>query len=150
MNRRQHLLLPHPPRPKLEELVQAHLPLNVSHQKLHLVLLADRLPFNNLPLIPISLSVDQRKLEVEPVCKRGSTLGTSGVGGDDDGGSPVRDGGFDVADDDGFREEVVDGDVEKALDLGGVKVHGNDVVSAGNGDEVGDESRAKSGSGGKG
>ena len=39
------------------------------------------------------------------------------------------------------RVEIVDGDVEEALDLPGVQVHAEDAVRAGGRDEVGDELR---------
>ena len=42
-----------------------------------------------------------------------------------------------VVAEDGRAEEVVHGDVEEALYLGGVEVHGEDAVGAGGGDEVG-------------
>src|SRR6185436_14440422 len=45
----------------------------------------------------------------------------------------------DVVVDDRGGLEVVHGDVEEALDLGGVQVQGDDAVGAGAGDEVGDE-----------
>ncbi|KAH3666765.1 hypothetical protein OGAPHI_003214 [Ogataea philodendri] len=40
----------------------------------------------------------------------------------------------------GFGEQVIDWDVEKALELGVVKVHGNDMVCSSRRDEVGDQS----------
>jgi hypothetical protein len=46
---------------------------------------------------------------------------------------------FDVGDHEGLRVEIVDGNVEEALDLAGVQVHGDDVVAAGDGEHVGDE-----------
>ena len=45
----------------------------------------------------------------------------------------------DVADEDGGGVEVVDGDVEEALDLAGVEVHGEDAVDACCGDEISDK-----------
>jgi len=46
---------------------------------------------------------------------------------------------LDVGDHEGFRVEIVDGNVEEALDLAGVQVHGDDVIAAGDGEHVGDE-----------
>ncbi len=46
---------------------------------------------------------------------------------------------LDVVEDDRGCVEVVDGDVEEALDLAGVEVHGEDAVDACGSDEVGDE-----------
>ena len=46
---------------------------------------------------------------------------------------------LDVGEHEGLRVEVVDGEVEEALDLAGVQVHGDDVVAAGDGEHVGDE-----------
>lgn len=40
----------------------------------------------------------------------------------------------------GFGIEVIDWDVEKALDLAGVEIHGDDVVAAGGLEHVGHES----------
>lgn len=65
-------------------------------------------------------------------------LGAAGVGAHDDGvlaGEVLAD----PAQDAGLGVEVVDGDVEEALDLGGVEVHGDDVVAAGRLQHVGDE-----------
>ena len=65
-------------------------------------------------------------------------LGTAGVGTDDDDvligkvlAYPAQDAGLGI--------EVIDGDVEEALDLGGVQVHGDHVVAAGGLQHVGDE-----------
>lgn len=73
------------------------------------------------------------------VGQSGGALGTAGIGRDDDGVPPVGDLLLDVRHHGWLGEEVVDGDVEKALDLGGVEVHCDDVVGAGDGEEVGDE-----------
>src|SRR5205823_6495080 len=45
----------------------------------------------------------------------------------------------DVVIDDGAGEEVIDRDVEKALDLGRVQVEGQDAVGSRNGQDVGDQ-----------
>lgn len=94
-------------------------------------------------MISIPLPVDEREVEVESIGESGRSLRSSRVGGDDDSVLPIGDGRFDVSDHDGFGEEVVDRNVEETLDLGGVKVHGDNVVGSGDGDEVGDEPEAK-------
>lgn len=43
---------------------------------------------------------------------------------------PIRNVPFDVRDHQGLREEVVYGEVKEALDLAGVQVHGNDMVTS--------------------
>ena len=53
-----------------------------------------------------------------------------GSPGDDDGIAPVGDLFLDVLDEEGRSSEVVDGDVEEALDLLLMKVHGDDVSHA--------------------
>ena len=40
---------------------------------------------------------------------------------------------------DGAGQQVVHRDVEKALDLGGVQIHGDHAVGAGGGDQIGDQ-----------
>lgn len=65
-------------------------------------------------------------------------LSTTGVGADDD---AVLDWQIllDPLDHVRLRVEVIDGDIEKALNLRRVKVHGDDVVAARDLDHVGDE-----------
>lgn len=46
---------------------------------------------------------------------------------------------LDVRNHEGLRPEIVYGDVEETLDLAGVKVHGDDMVAAGDDEHVGDE-----------
>lgn len=74
-----------------------------------------------------SLLVDESKGRVETVSDGCGTLGTTGIGRDDDAvlyvqvlADPSQDGGLCV--------EVVHGDVEETLDLRGVKIHGDDMV----------------------
>jgi hypothetical protein len=77
-----------------------------------------------------ALLVDESKAEVEAVGDGSSSLGTASVGGDDD---TVLDLEVvaDPAEGAGLSVEVVDRDVEEALDLRGVEVHSDDVVAAG-------------------
>lgn len=74
-----------------------------------------------------SLLVDEGKGRVETVSDGCGTLGTTGIGRDDDTvldvqvlADPSQDGGLCV--------EVVHGDVEETLDLRGVEIHGDDMV----------------------
>jgi hypothetical protein len=102
------------------------------------------------------LPVDQRKLDSELVgdrshavgrhcaqdCPRGheremrSPFCAAGVRADNDGVLPVRDAALDVRDHKRFRVEVVDREVEEALDLAGVQVHRNHVVAPRDGEHV--------------
>jgi len=66
-----------------------------------------------------------------------SPFGASSVWRDDDRVPPLWDVLLDPLEDGGLCVEVVDGDVEEALDLGGVQVHGDDVVGAGHAQHVG-------------
>ena len=80
---------------------------------------------------PWALLVNQREGQVQAVSERGRTLGAAGVGGDD---HAVFDGEvfLDPAQDGGLGVEVVDGDVEEALDLSGIgDVSGWDSVAVG-------------------
>ena len=80
--------------------------------------------------------MDQREAEVQAVGDGGGALSAAGVGGDDDcvGDVQVIADPFQRA---GFCVQVVDGDVEEALDLAGVQVHGYHVVAAGGLEHVG-------------
>lgn len=77
-----------------------------------------------------ALFVDKSKAEVEAIGNRSGALGTTGVRRDND---TVLDLEVvaDPAEGAGLGVQVVDGDVEEALDLRGVEVHGDDVVAAG-------------------
>jgi hypothetical protein len=77
-----------------------------------------------------ALLVDEREAEVEAISNGSSSLGTASVGGDD---NTILDLEVvaDPAEGAGLSVEVVDRDVEEALDLRGVEVHSNDVVAAG-------------------
>ncbi len=46
---------------------------------------------------------------------------------------------LDVGNHEGLRVEVVYGEIEEALDLAGMQVHGDDMVAAGDSEHVGDE-----------
>ena len=83
--------------------------------------------------------MDQRKAQIQPIRHRGRALGASRIRTHDD---AVLDGLQVIADPAqgrGFGVEVVDGDVEEALDLRGVQVHGDDVVAPGRLQHVGHE-----------
>ena len=69
-----------------------------------------------------------------------SPLGTTRVGRNDNGIPPIRYLLLDISHHARLGKEIVDGNIEKALNLRGVKVHGDDVIGTGNGEEVGDQS----------
>jgi hypothetical protein len=77
-----------------------------------------------------ALLVNESKAEVEAISDGSSSLGTTSVGGDN---NTVLDLEVvaDPAEGAGLSVEVVDGDVEEALDLRGVEIHSDDVVAAG-------------------
>lgn len=66
-------------------------------------------------------------------------FGTAGIGRHNDAVLPVFNFLFDKLDDAGLGKEIVDGHVEEALNLRGMQVHGDDVVSARHSQHVGDE-----------
>ena len=76
-----------------------------------------------------ALLVDEREAEIEPIRHRRRALRPARVRAHDD---AVGDGQVvaDPAERAGLGVQVVDGDVEEALDLAGVQVHGDDVVAA--------------------
>ena len=73
-------------------------------------------------------------------------LRTSSVGTNDDGVFPSRNFLLDVCHDGRLGEEVIAWDVEEALDLGGVKVKGDDVIGSGDGKEICDQPASPSAS----
>ena len=52
-----------------------------------------------------------------------------------------------VAGENGRCEEIVGGDIEKALDLAGMEIEGENAVGAGFGDQIGDELGGNRGAG---
>ena len=63
-------------------------------------------------------------------------LGTASVRTNDNTVPPPLDVLFDVRDHQGLRVQVIHWNVEKPLDLAGMQVHGNDVITASNGEHV--------------
>ena len=89
--------------------------------------------------------VDERELGVdvglaEAVGEAPGELAAAGVGRDD-GDRFARDLATHVVGEQRDRGEVVDREVEEALDLPGVQVDGDDAVGTGRGEQVGEESR---------
>merc|ERR1712241_420851 len=72
--------------------------------------------------------VDERKFDVQSVCDCGHPLCPSSVGTHYDCVPPAFDVLLDPLEDGGLRVQVVDGDVEEALDLARVQVHRDYVV----------------------
>ena len=107
-----------------------------------------------------ALLVDERKGHAQRVGDSSSALCTSSIRTDDDGLLVVGDVRLDVLAEEVTAVQVVDGNVEEALVLGvylmsvqcsrqsyelpTVQVHGNDMVSAGACEEVGDQSTSLS------
>ena len=92
------------------------------------------------------LLVDKGKPQIQPVGNRRRPLGAARIGADND---TLRQVDIlpDPAQGAGLGVQVVDGDVEEALDLAGVQVHCDDVVAAGRlqhvGGELGRDGRAR-------
>ena len=87
-----------------------------------------------LPLAPL---VDDGELGAEPLGEGARALDAAGVRRDD--GQRVEARVADRVEEDRRREEVVDRDVEEALDLGGVQVDAEHAVGARGRDQVGDQ-----------
>lgn len=83
--------------------------------------------------------MNESKVNVEAVSNKGGSLGASGIGGDNDSVAVLRDMSLYIVLDQGLAVEVVDRNVEEALVLGVVEIHGNDMVGASAGQKVGDE-----------
>lgn len=83
--------------------------------------------------------MNESKVHVETVSNGRGSLGAAGVGGDDDGFSEARDVCLDIFLDERLAIEVVDGDIEEALVLGIVQVHGDDVVGTSAGEKISNE-----------
>ncbi|GMR41166.1 hypothetical protein PMAYCL1PPCAC_11361, partial [Pristionchus mayeri] len=78
----------------------------------------------------LALLVDEGEVDVETVGDRRHSLGSSCIGRHDHGALPVGNALLDVLEDGRLGVQVVDGNVEEALDLRGVQVHRDDVVGA--------------------
>jgi hypothetical protein len=85
-----------------------------------------------------TLLVNKSESSVQAVSKRGSTLGATSVGGNDHAvfhvkvlSDPTKDGGLCV--------KVVDWDIEEALNLRSMEVHGDDMVASRNLEHVCDQ-----------
>ena len=76
--------------------------------------------------------VDQCEVEVQSIGQSCGTFGASRIGTDDDPFPPTLDLGLDIPDHGHLGQEVVAGNIEESLDLRGVKVHGDDVVTTSN------------------
>lgn len=87
-----------------------------------------------------SFPVDQGEIQIESIGQGRGSFGTSGVGRDDDPVPPPVDLGLDIPDHGHLGQEVVTGDIKEPLDLRGVQIHGDDVITPGYGEQVGDES----------
>jgi hypothetical protein len=104
----------------------------------------------------LSFAVDQRKVEIQTVGQGGSSdgqrqldvylplhldspLGTSRIGTDDNTFFPAGNFGLNVRNHGQLGEQVVTRDVKETLDLGSVKVHGDDVIRSSDGQEVGNQ-----------
>ncbi len=83
--------------------------------------------------------MNKRKVHVQAVCNGGSALGTTGIWGDNDGILEVWNVLLDVALEQWLAVQVVDWDVEEALVLGVVQIHGDDVVGPCTGEKISDE-----------
>ena len=81
--------------------------------------------------------VDDRHRAVEALGDLARTVDRTDVGRDDD--EVLVHLVFKVAVKERAAEKVIDGDIEKALDLRGVEVHREDAVGAGGGEKVGNE-----------
>lgn len=87
---------------------------------------------------PPTVGVDQGKVDLERVRHARDPLRTPGVLRDDDHVPPAVHVLLDPPDDGRLGVEIVHGDLEEALHLGGVEVHRDDVVHPGDGQEVRD------------
>ena len=66
-------------------------------------------------------------------------FGTTSIRTNDDSTLPASNVLLDVGDNERLRVQVVDGKVEKALDLAGMQVHGDHMVTASDSEHVSDE-----------
>ena len=86
--------------------------------------------------LPIAALLDDREGRVDQLGERAGALGEAQVGDHDEVLEVLR---LEVVAQQVDRGQLVDGDVEEALDLALVEVHGQDPVGAGDGDHVGDQ-----------
>lgn len=84
--------------------------------------------------------MDECKGHAQRICYSRRALRSSGVGANHDGLLVLWDVVLDVFADQVAAVQVVHGDVEEALVLRVVQVHGDDVIGAGAGEQVGNES----------
>ena len=83
--------------------------------------------------------MNQSKVHVQTVGNRCRTLCTAGIWTDDDCIFEVRNMLLDISLEERFAVEIVDGDIEEALVLRVVKVHGDDVVRSSAGKQISDK-----------
>jgi len=83
--------------------------------------------------------VDQSEFCAKGVCDGGRAFGATGVGADDDALFEIGDVSLNVLFENRSSVEVVHWDIEEALVLRVVQVHGDDVICAGASQEVGDQ-----------
>ena len=84
--------------------------------------------------------VDDRERRIDPLCQGAGADHTADVGRDDHHVADVEP-FLDVTHHDRRREQVVGRDIEEALNLAGMQIHGQHAVGTGMGDHVGDELR---------
>ena len=89
-----------------------------------------------IPLV--TTAVDQGKVDAERVGERRRTLSTTRIWRHNNSIAPVFHLVSDPASDAGLARQVVHRNVEEALDLTGVQVHGNHMLSASDSDHVRD------------
>ena len=77
----------------------------------------------------LSLLVNKGELHAQFISNNSCTFGTAGVRRHNDTIAPLQYLFLDILDHNGFRVQVVDGDVKKALELWVVEVEGDDVIS---------------------
>ena len=75
----------------------------------------------------LALLVDERKRHAEGIGNGGGALGTTSIGGNDNGLLVIRDGGCNVVLQQRLAVKVVHGDIKEALELGVMQIHGNDI-----------------------
>ena len=83
--------------------------------------------------------VDDREARAEALGERARALDAAGIRRHDDGRSPPKPERAQLLDEDRHRVQVIERDVEEALDLAGVQVDREDAVGAGGRDQVRDE-----------